>query len=65
MKVKTNPRFSGGQLELIATAEQACRAIPPLWPLSSSVAVNPFLGQADKSLADVAGLMGRVAGMRL
>ena len=28
-------------------AEAAARQIPPLWPLSSSVAVNPFLGQSE------------------
>ncbi len=54
--------YSGAQLELIAKAETAGRAIPPLWPLSSSVAVNPFLGQTDKSLPQVAALLSRVGG---
>ncbi len=54
--------YSGAQLELIAKAETAGRAIPPLWPLSSSVAVNPFLGQTGKSLPEVAALLSRVGG---
>ncbi|AXI54182.1 hypothetical protein SuNHUV7_39900 (plasmid) [Pseudoseohaeicola sp. NH-UV-7] len=63
MKPETHGGTSGLHLELHAASEAASRAIPPLWPLSSSVAVNPFLGQTDQSLADVAALMGRVAGM--
>ena len=34
----------------------ACRAIPPVWPLASSVAVNPFLGQTGEGLADAEGV---------
>ncbi|MEM1039587.1 MAG: DUF2309 domain-containing protein [Pseudomonadota bacterium] len=51
--------------DLAALSDGATRAIPPLWPLSSSVAVNPFLGQADRSLAEVSALMDRVAGMSM
>jgi uncharacterized protein YbcC (UPF0753/DUF2309 family) len=43
--------------------DAALRAIPPLWPLESSVAVNPFLGQAGESLAQTAARLGRVAGI--
>jgi uncharacterized protein YbcC (UPF0753/DUF2309 family) len=43
-------------------ADRATRAIPPLWPLSSSVAVNPFLGQSGMSLAETGALLARVAG---
>ena len=43
--------FTGPHLELLAGAEDAAKAIPPLWPLSSSVAVNPVLGHADETLA--------------
>jgi uncharacterized protein YbcC (UPF0753/DUF2309 family) len=45
--------------------DQAARAIPPVWPLASSVAVNPFLGQAGESLATTAARLGRVAGLRV
>ncbi len=49
-------------LDLDAAANRAARAIPPLWPLASSVAVNPFLGQTDDSLASVGARLERVAG---
>ena len=38
------------------------RAIPPLWPLASSVAVNPFLGQSSETLAQAGARLARVAG---
>ncbi|RMC29974.1 YbcC family protein [Paracoccus alkanivorans] len=63
MKMEKFSAYTGEQLELIAAAEAAIRAIPPLWPLSSSVAVNPFLGQSDQNLAQVAARLGRVAGL--
>jgi uncharacterized protein YbcC (UPF0753/DUF2309 family) len=40
--------------------ECAIRAIPPLWPLSSSVAVNPFLGQSQETLAQTAARLTRI-----
>lgn len=48
---------------LAAVAAAAVRAIPPVWPLASSVAVNPFLGQSGESLAQTAARLGRVAGI--
>ncbi len=62
MMADTFSGYAGVHLELIAKAESAGRAIPPLWPLSSSVAVNPFLGQTEQSLPEVAALLDRVAG---
>ncbi|MDO8423377.1 MAG: DUF2309 domain-containing protein [Parvibaculum sp.] len=47
---------------LVEMADRAAKAIPPLWPLASSVAVNPFLGQANESLAQAGARLGRVAG---
>ena len=47
---------------LLAATDRAARAIPPAWPLASSVAVNPFLGQANEELATVAARLARVAG---
>ena len=58
MKMDPYAGFAGSHLEVIAASETASRAIPPLWPLSSSVAVNPFLGQTGQSLPGVAALMG-------
>lgn len=43
--------------------DAAARAIPPLWPLASSVAVNPFLGQTGETLAGVGARLGRVGGV--
>ena len=44
-------------------ADQVGRRIPPLWPLSASVAVNPFLGQADQTLACTHAQLRRVGGV--
>jgi len=48
-----------------AAVMAAARAIPPLWPLASSVAVNPFLGQSEESLAHVGARLERVAGINV
>ena len=47
---------------LEAAADRAARSIPPVWPLASSVAVNPFLGQAGESLAHAGARLARIAG---
>jgi uncharacterized protein YbcC (UPF0753/DUF2309 family) len=44
-------------------ADHAARMIPPVWPLASSVAVNPYLGQTTETLAEVAARLGRVGGV--
>ncbi|WVX47165.1 hypothetical protein ROLI_002300 [Roseobacter fucihabitans] len=44
-------------------SDTAARAIPPVWPLASSVAVNPYLGQAQETLAQVGARLGRVGGV--
>ncbi len=49
--------------QLAGQVDRAARAIPPLWPLASSVAVNPFLGQADESLATASARLSRAAGI--
>lgn len=51
--------------DLLLVAEAAVRAIPPAWPLEATVAVNPFLGQANESLENVSALFQRLAGIRL
>lgn len=48
---------------LVKATDVAARAIPPLWPLASSVAVNPFLGQTGESLAQAGSRLARVAGV--
>jgi uncharacterized protein YbcC (UPF0753/DUF2309 family) len=57
-----NPSAHKGLEQIETYADQAARAIPPLWPLASSVAVNPFLGQTGESLAEAGARLGRVAG---
>ncbi len=47
---------------LSAAIDAALRQVPPLWPLSATVAVNPFLGQAGESLAATGARLARVAG---
>lgn len=49
--------------DVLAAAAAAAHAIPPVWPLVSSVAVNPFLGQIQMSLAQTSALLTRVAGV--
>ncbi|WP_066725271.1 MULTISPECIES: DUF2309 domain-containing protein [Hyphomicrobiales] len=51
------------QAALMAQADRAARIIPPLWPLSASVAVNPFLGLAGETLAGAAARLGRAGGI--
>jgi uncharacterized protein YbcC (UPF0753/DUF2309 family) len=45
--------------------EAAVRALPPAWPLSATVAVNPFLGQSDEPLWQAQARLRRVAGTRI
>ncbi len=44
---------------------RASHAIPPAWPLASSVAVNPFLGQTGENLATAGARLARVAGVSI
>jgi uncharacterized protein YbcC (UPF0753/DUF2309 family) len=48
---------------LDTAADAAARMIPPVWPLASSVAVNPFLGQTAETLAETGARLGRVGGV--
>ncbi|UWR47411.1 YbcC family protein [Phaeobacter inhibens] len=62
MKHETYP---AALLELVTKANTASRQIPPLFPLTASVAVNPFLGQSDEPLARASARLARVAGQRI
>ena len=57
--------YPAALLELVAEATRATRAIPPLFPLEASVAVNPFLGQTEEPLPLTAARLARVAGTRI
>ena len=50
---------------LAKAADQAVRAIPPAWPLTATVAVNPFLGQSNETFDQTAALLARIGGVRL
>lgn len=50
---------------IFKAAESAARAIPPAFPLSATVAVNPFLGQTGEDLATAAARLARVAGIAI
>ncbi|WP_296016260.1 DUF2309 domain-containing protein [uncultured Agrobacterium sp.] len=50
---------------LAKAAADAVKAIPPAWPLTATVAVNPFLGQVDDSFDQTAALLARIGGVRL
>ncbi len=50
---------------LARAADQAVRAIPPAWPLTATVAVNPFLGQISETLDQTAARLARIGGVRL
>jgi uncharacterized protein len=50
---------------LEAAADAAARQIPPLWPLASSVAVNPYLGQTGGTLAQTGALLSRIGGVHV
>ncbi len=51
--------------DLAAAAEAAGRAIPPVWPLAATVAVNPYLGQSGERLAAPGARRARTAGLRV
>ncbi|MDQ2088729.1 YbcC family protein [Marimonas arenosa] len=57
--------YPAALLELVAEANNAAKAIPPLFPLSANVAVNPFLGQTGETLAVTAARLARVGGARI
>ncbi|MDB6034684.1 MAG: hypothetical protein JWM16_5022 [Verrucomicrobiales bacterium] len=60
--MKTNLEPAVPELEEPAQnpVSSACHRIPPLWPLKNFVAVNPFLGLADRHFLDAASLMQKV-----
>ena len=49
-------------MQLDTIIDRATRAIPPTWPLASSVAVNPYLGQTGETLATTGARLARIAG---
>lgn len=62
MKTRAHSSAPADLARLEAAADRAARAIPPVWPLASSVAVNPFLGQANETLETAGARLSRVVG---
>lgn len=56
-----NASRAAGTPTLWDVADSAARQIPPLWPLASSVAVNPYFGQSSLDLAQTSALLKRVS----
>lgn len=62
--MKNTPENNPADLQALeAMIDAAARQIPPLWPLSSYVAVNPFLGQTTATLAETGARLARVGGV--
>jgi uncharacterized protein YbcC (UPF0753/DUF2309 family) len=57
--------FPGDVLQLFAAAETAIAQIPPAFPLTATVAVNPFLGQVGEDRATAAARLERAGGLRI
>ncbi|CAN7675498.1 YbcC family protein [Shinella kummerowiae] len=50
---------------LVRAANEAVGAVPPAWPLTTSIAVNPFLGQVNERFDHTAARLARIGGIRL
>jgi uncharacterized protein YbcC (UPF0753/DUF2309 family) len=59
-----SPRTADSTDHLGAALRSATRIVAPLWSLENFVAVNPYLGMADRRLDQVAEHLARVAGAR-
>lgn len=60
MKRPPSIEMNAADSALLATIEDACRRVPPLWPLQRFVAVNPFLGLTERPFIEAARLLQRV-----
>jgi len=56
-------RKTQSERTLREAADTAVRRIPPVFPLASSVAVNPFLGHTGETLAEAAAGLARIGGI--
>ena len=65
MLAKNRDNLTSSLVEIIRASRSAAKAIPPAFPLSATVAVNPFLGQSGMGLAQTSERMARVGGLRL
>lgn len=65
MKIPRHTRFETSVMDQIDAARRAARLIPPAFPLSATVAVNPYLGHAHEGLAQTGARLARAGGMRV
>jgi uncharacterized protein len=59
--VRTTPQALPQKSSRLNSARNACLRVPPLWPLQSFVAVNPFVGLVGRPFSEVCELMQHVA----
>ncbi|NAZ37562.1 YbcC family protein [Rubellimicrobium sp. CFH 75288] len=64
MLIKSRDHYTGPFLEIVAAARAAAEAVPPAFPLHATVAVNPYLGQADRPFAETVARLSALAGVR-
>jgi uncharacterized protein YbcC (UPF0753/DUF2309 family) len=50
---------------IISLVEASCKRVAPAWPLKNFVAVNPFIGFADKEFSDTAKSLATRGGVRM
>ncbi|PZX47212.1 hypothetical protein LY56_00507 [Roseinatronobacter thiooxidans] len=65
MKLPSHSNFDRPFLAIIEGARRAARLIPPAFPLSATVAVNPYLGHTGEDLAQVGAKLARAGGLRV
>ena len=62
MFLPAHSSFDEPVLSMIDAARRAARLIPPVFPLTATVAVNPYLGHAHQPLSLAAAHLGRASG---
>lgn len=65
MKLPNHSNFDAPTLGLIEGARRAARLIPPAFPLSATVAVNPYLGHTHENLGRTGARLARAGGLRV
>ncbi|MGY6549228.1 MAG: YbcC family protein [Roseinatronobacter sp.] len=64
MKIPRHTAFEATVMDQIDAARRAARLIPPAFPLSATVAVNPYLGHTEETLAQTGARLARAGGLR-
>ncbi|MGE6740485.1 YbcC family protein [Allorhizobium pseudoryzae] len=62
---QVSPAAPSQPADLSKLIRAAVNAVPPAWPLSATVAVNPFLGQVGRSFAETAEQVIRLSGVSI